>query len=47
MTNEYEEIEFICYNCKKKVKMLKLKNYSTKGLLCQRCGQNESRPDQD
>jgi len=37
----YEEIEFICPNCGKKVKMLKVKGVSIEGLLCQRCSQGE------
>ena len=38
----YEEVEFICANCSKKVKMLKVKGMSTEGMLCQKCGLGES-----
>ncbi len=47
MQEEFEEIEFKCSNCGKKIKMLKRKNYSIDGLLCQRCGLGEENPDQD
>lgn len=43
----YEEVEFVCANCGKKVKMIKLKGYSTEGLLCQRCSLGEERPEFD
>jgi len=38
---DFEEIEFICSSCGKKVKMIKNKGYSTEGLLCQRCSFGE------
>ena len=47
MQEEFEEIEFKCSNCGKKIKMLKRKNYSIEGLLCQRCGLGDEKPDQD
>ncbi len=47
MKVEFEEVEFECSNCGKKVKMLKRKNISTEGMLCQKCGFGEEKPDQD
>lgn len=47
MQTDYEEIEFKCSNCGKSVKMLKRKGYSIEGLLCQRCGFGEEKPDID
>ncbi len=47
MQEEFEEVEFNCPNCGKKVKMLKRKGYSIEGLLCQRCGLGEEKPDTD
>jgi DNA-directed RNA polymerase subunit RPC12/RpoP len=41
MKAEFEEVEFVCSNCGKKVKMIKRKGYSTEGLLCQKCGLSE------
>ena len=47
MFPEYEEVEFICEGCGKKIKMLKTKGMSTEGLLCQRCGKTEDITDDD
>jgi len=47
METQFEEVEFECSNCHRKIKMLKRKGYSTEGLLCQRCGLGEEKPDQD
>ena len=42
----FEEVEFICASCGKKVKMLKVKGFSTEGMLCQKCSFGEEiRPD--
>lgn len=43
----YEEIEFVCPNCGKKVKMIKTPGLSVEGMLCQKCGQGEEKPDME
>jgi|TARA_Y100000310_G_scaffold339083_1_gene430631 ribosomal protein L37AE/L43A len=45
--DEFEEADFVCPNCHKKVKMLKRKGVSIDGLLCQKCGLGDEKPDQD
>jgi predicted RNA-binding Zn-ribbon protein involved in translation (DUF1610 family) len=47
MKPDFEEVEFECPNCHKKVIMLKKKGYSIEGLLCQKCGLGEEKPDLD
>jgi DNA-directed RNA polymerase subunit RPC12/RpoP len=44
---QYEEVEFVCAACGKKVKMLKTTGISTEGMLCQRCGLGEESLDDD
>ena len=47
MKEQFEEVIFKCPNCQKKVKILKRKGYSIEGLLCQKCGLGEEKPNQD
>ena len=37
MKEEYEEIEFICEGCGKKVKRVRRKSKVSKEFLCQKC----------
>jgi predicted RNA-binding Zn-ribbon protein involved in translation (DUF1610 family) len=37
---EYEEVEFVCEGCGKKVKRVRLKKKDGKEYLCQQCGKN-------
>ena len=38
MKEEYEEVEFICEVCGKKVKRVRRKSIASKEFLCQQCG---------
>ncbi|MBU4501574.1 MAG: hypothetical protein KKA79_03215 [Nanoarchaeota archaeon] len=44
---KYEVVTFVCPSCGKKVSMVKLKSISIDGLLCQKCGQGNEKPEQD
>ncbi len=37
MEEEYEEVEFICEGCGKKVKRVRRKSEANKKFLCQKC----------
>ncbi len=38
---EFEEVEINCAGCGRKMRVIKRKGYSIKGMLCQRCGLGE------
>ncbi len=42
---EYEIVMFKCPNCGKEIQMVKHKSLSIKGLLCQKCGLGEEKPE--
>lgn len=44
---DYEIVTFTCPSCGKKVRMVKLKSVSIKGLLCQKCGQGDEMTEND
>ena len=44
---DYEVVILTCPSCGKKVRMVKHKKLSIEGLLCQKCGQGNEKPEND